>query len=551
MAWKHDGKIAAQFPWGAVNFDVVKIVYADSTHPYTANGDESNAINKVYYFPEGFDPSTVTTSNLSNYLIWHRYWEEQKILLAQNQDVCIEFIPSQDIQLTSSTPIAIFSDSSTTDEDANFAIFHESGLVVAKTTGDTIDRNVTELYGLQGQKRFLTVAGVTLKAGFKYYIQYTNKTGQKNSTFQPAYFKDEAGNYLAWVHDAVQQKSVANINSVENYLGVVTDASVWLSADEDDLIISQIGQGGLSNGDAYIRNGSYNSASIIGVSSQSLPIAEKDKLLSLNANDVFMYIGTDYVEQSTKILEQYQIYTKNSTLDSSKYKGIKTTAKGILDGLNTGDYCLYNGSNVQYIIETGHIYQKTGNIQIDDDIDLTTLSGDIAKIMAIADKSASITPYKNIAIEKGSISNTDYTGYVFTLKSGYYRDFGQNNAGYTCATVPAVDKTIYYIIDQGSLPGGGWCWAEGLWFYDSTASGDKWVFVAQNGNVSNLSNYFDMVTFASAIQEIYINGSVTSTATLSDLVKTQFNSSYISNDLKSQTLQTDKKFYLSINGQEV
>ncbi|MBR1610856.1 MAG: hypothetical protein IJ672_05145 [Methanobrevibacter sp.] len=167
--------------------------------------------------------------------------------------------------------------------------------------------------------------------------------------------------------------------------------------------------------------------------------------------------------------------------------------------------------------------------------------------MAIADKSASITPYKNIAIEKGSISYTDYTGYVFTLKSGYYRDFGQNNAGYTCAMVPTVDKTIYYIIDQGSLPGGGWCWTEGLWFYDNST----WTFVAQNGNVNNLSNYFDMVTFASAIQEIYINGSVTSTATLSDLVKTQFNSSYISNDLKSQTVQTDKKFYLSINGQEV
>lgn len=545
MAYRVDGKIACQFSWGAVNYDVKKVIVLDAMHPTSGASDERYAANKIYYIPAGVTPASF--NDLQQYRIWHRYWESQKTLLAQNQDVCIEFVPSQDIQLTASTPIAIFTDSSTSDEDANFAIFHESGLVVAKTTGDTIDPNVSELYGLSGEKRSLSVTGVTLKSGFKYYIQYTNKNGYKNSTFQPAYFQGETGNYLAWVHDSVQQKSVANINSVEHYLGVVSDASTWLSADEDDLIISQIGQGGLSNSDAYIRNDSYNSASVIGVSGQSLPIAEKDKLLSLNANDVFMYIGTDYVEQSTKILEQYQIYTKNSTLDSSKYKGIKTTAKGILDGLNTGDYCLYNGSNVQYIIEAGHIYQKTGNIRIDDDIDLTTLSGDLAKIMAIANKSASSTPYKNIAIEKGSITNTDYTGYVFTLKSGYYRDFGQNDAGYTCATVPTVDKTIYYIIDQGQLPGGGWCWAEGLWFYDS----GTWTFVAQDGNVSSLSNYFDMVTFASAIQEIYINGSVTSTATLSDLVKTHFNSSYISNDLKSQTLQTDKKFYLSINGQEV
>ena len=548
MAYRVDGKIACQFSWGAVNYDVKKVIVLDAMHPTSGASDERYAANKIYYIPAGVTPASF--NDLQQYRIWHRYWESQKTLLAQNQDVCIEFVPLQDIQLTASTPIAIFTDSSTSDEDANFAIFHESGLVVAKTTGDTIDPNVSELYGLSGEKRSLSVTGVTLKAGFKYYIQYTNKNGYKNSTFQPAYFQGETGNYLAWVHDSVQQKSVANINSVEHYLGVVSDASTWLSADEDDLIISQIGQGGLSNSDAYIRNGSYNSASVIGVSGQSLPIAEKDKLLSLNANDVFMYIGTDYVEQSTKILEQYQIYTKNSTLDSSKYKGIKTTAKGILDGLNTGDYCLYNGSNVQYIIEAGHIYQKTGNIQIDDDIDLTALSGDIVKIMAIADKSASITPYRNIAIKQGSINNNDYTGYVFTLKSGYYRDFGQNNAGYTCATVPTVDKTIYYITDTGEVPGGGWVWAAGLWFYDSTA-GEKWKFVAQDGNVSSLSSYFDMVTFASAIQEIYISGSVTSTATLSDLVKTHFNSSYISNDLKSQTLQTDKKFYLSINGQEV
>ena len=230
-------------------------------------------------------------------------------------------------------------------------------------------------------------------------------------------------------------------------------------------------------------------------------------------------------------------------------EGIKTTAKGILDDLNQYDYCIYNGDTIQSIVEKGHIYQKTGNITIADEIDLTSISGDVAKIMAILNKSASSTPYGNIAIEKGSINNTNYTGYVFTLNSGYYRDFGQNDAGYTHTTVPTVDKTIYYITDTGELPGGGYAWSAGLWLYDSTAS-EIWKCVAVDGNVFTL-NFFDMITFASSIQEMFIASGITLDGDLTTLAKTHYNGDYISNNLRGETVQTDKKFYLEINGSEV
>lgn len=535
-SWKYDGKIAGNFPWGAVNFDVKKIIFADSTHTYSQDGDETNAVNKIYYIPAGVIP---TQANLESFRIWYRY--QVNDLVSGTQNVCIEYVPKDDVQLSS---LAIFTNDAESSKTVNFGIIHESGLVVYLSTEDDVGDQITK-YNLSGYRRYKSsMSGITLKKGLKYYIQWTNT----NHTFKPAYFENTAGNYLNWTHGNLQGKSVANLNSAKTYLGVVTDVATWLAADENDFMISGVGQGGLSNSEAFVRNAT--TVSTIGEIGTALSVSEKDKLLRLSSGSTFAYLGNDYSESSTKILDPYHIYTKNNTLDNTKYKGIKTTAKGILDDLNQYDYCIYNGDTIQSIVEKGHIYQKTGNIIINDEIDLTSISGDVAKIMAILNKSASRTPYGNIAIEKGSISQTDYTGYVFTLKSGYYRDFGQNDAGYTCATVPTVDKTIYYITDQGSLPGGGWCWSEGLWFYDSTA-GEKWKFVAQNGNVSNLDNYVTMITFASAIQEIYINGSITLNGDLTILAKTHYTGSYISNDLRGQTVQTDKKFYLEINGSEV
>ena len=539
MPYKVDGKIACQFPWGSVNYDVKKVIVLDALHPTSGASDERYAANKIYYIPAGVTPASF--NDLQQYRIWHRYWETQKTLLAQNQDVCIEFVPSEDIQLTQYTPIAIFTDSTTSDEDANFAIIHESGLVVAKTTGDTIDPNVSELYGLSGEKRFLSVSGVTLKAGFKYYIQYTNKTGQKTSTFKPAYFKDEVGNYLAWVHDSVQEKSVANINSLNDYLGVVTSAAVWLAASEDDFMISMIGQGGLNNTYAYVRNGVANGAEVIGQDMQTLPAAEKDKFLDLANGDSFMYIGNNYTESGVDVFQSQKIYTKNNTLDSTKYKGIKTTAKGILDDLALYDYCLYNGNSISQIVTQNHVYQKIGSLDISSDIDLTVYSTNTEMLFNIIRLSSSVSPYGNVAIKDGYMYYGDKTGYVYKLKSNYTVDLGPNNEGYSGSSAPHVTNCIYYLNDNTAT------WQAGMWMWD----GSTWVLVGCNDSAGTLENFFDITTFADAVQEVNLSGSADLVGQLSDLVKTTFNGTYISNSVREQTVQTDKKFYLSINGQEV
>ena len=550
MSWKIDGKIGfliSNQGSGQAHWDTHRLLFQP---PGSTTQEE---IEKVYYLPASVCASLQNmteaerNTEIAKWLVWKRYWEEQKTLVAGTLTVCIEVDLKDEPNDINLSNFAIFTADSESSTTVNVGIFHESGIVVYKSNVDNIDYNTSEKYGLSGERRVVqSISNVVLKKGLKYYIQYTNTN---NPPFKPAYFSEGSGNYLNWSNGNLQQKSVADLNSVAKYLGVISNVSTWLTADENDFMISEIGQGGLTNSNAYIRNAT--TVSTIGEIGTALSVSEKDKLLRLSSGSIFAYLGNDYVESYTKILDPYHIYTKNNTLDNTKYKGIKTTAKGILDDLNQYDYCIYNGDTIQSIVEKGHIYQKTGNITIDDEIDLTSISGDVVKIMAILNKSASSTPYGNIAIEKGSINNTNYTGYVFTLKSGYYRDFGQNDAGYTCATVPSVDKTIYYITDTGSLPGGGYAWTAGLWFYDSTASGDKWVFVAQDGNVSSLSNYLDMVTFASAIQEMFIASGITLNGDLTELAKTYYNGNYISNDLRGETVQTDKKFYLEINGREV
>ena len=539
MAWKIDGKIAGHFPnSNPSNRDAYRIVFAPPGETSVSNFEE---IEKVYFVPAGVQ---ITQSNLQNYLVWRRYWEEppaQRTLVAGNQDVCIEFVPSQDIQLTQYTPIAIFTDSTTSDEDANFAIIHESGLVVAKTRGDTIDPNVSELYGLSGEKRFLSVTGVTLKAGYKYYIQYTNKTNQKTSTFKPAYFQNEVGNYLVWVHDTVQDKSVANINSLNNYLGVVTNAAVWLAASEDDFMISMIGQGGLNNTYAYVRNDVANGAEVIGQDMQTLPAAEKDKFLDLANGDSFMYIGNNYTESGVDVFQSQKIYTKNNTLDSTKYKGIKTTAKGILDDLDLHDYCLYNGSSVSQIVTQNHVYEKIASLDISSDIDLTVYSTNTEMLFNIIRLSSSVSPYGNVAIKAGYMYYSDRTGYVYKLKSNYTVDLGPNNEGYSGSSAPHVTNCIYYLNDATAT------WQAGMWMWN----GSGWTIVGCNDSAGTLENFFDITTFADAVQEVNLTGSVDLVGQLSDLVKSTFNGNYISNSVREQTVQTDKKFYLSIDGQEV
>lgn len=191
MPWKHDGKIAMQFNWGAVNYDAVKIVYADNSHPYTADGDETNAINKVYYFPDGFDPANLNSSNLDDYLFWHRYWEEQPIVrqLANDTDggyLLMKYETMSDVTVSSTSVFTTVNN----DNGRRVYILDDNGILYAKSDATETKVADTTIHGLTAIKRTTIFSpAVTLKAEHTYWIQYYFEGMQNN----PDAYYTEAG----------------------------------------------------------------------------------------------------------------------------------------------------------------------------------------------------------------------------------------------------------------------------------------------------------------------------------------------------------------------
>ena len=109
-----------------------------------------------------FGALSVKQIYFGNVLIWEK-GGTVRTLLAGTQFVSFEFIPTEDITLDH---IGIFTSDAYTGTTINFAIYHESGLVVAKTNADTA-QNTEEKYGLTGQRRIVAVNG-DLRGTFKF-----------------------------------------------------------------------------------------------------------------------------------------------------------------------------------------------------------------------------------------------------------------------------------------------------------------------------------------------------------------------------------------------
>ena len=160
MAYKVDGKIACQFSWGAVNYDVKKVIVLDAMHPTSGASDERYAANKIYYIPAGVTPASF--NDLQQYRIWHRYWESPIVrqLVAGDKNVAIEYTPVANIIISG---IEIFTSQDSSNTNGRVKIIHESGLYVGSVNGDAKDGS-TELYGLTGWKRYVNNAGIQLYA---------------------------------------------------------------------------------------------------------------------------------------------------------------------------------------------------------------------------------------------------------------------------------------------------------------------------------------------------------------------------------------------------
>mgnify|MGYP003311271048 CR=1 FL=1 len=131
MTWKVDGKIAMNFPRSGVpNRDTYQIRFAP-----TGCSEESQIleIEKVYFVPAG---ATVTQANLSQYLVWHRYWESSSYVPYDN--TCSIIITGDDT--TQKFTVQVMKDG----EDITSSLDHLKGwaYIVKAATREIIDNRV-------------------------------------------------------------------------------------------------------------------------------------------------------------------------------------------------------------------------------------------------------------------------------------------------------------------------------------------------------------------------------------------------------------------------
>lgn len=542
----HIGKIGFHFPARSnPNLDTYDIKFLP-TGQTASSIDDFAQVDKVYAIPAGVTISSV--ADLQNYVVWEL---RNRTLVAGTQTVCIEYVVPNgendtDINLSSFGIFTADSESSTT---VNVGIFHESGIVVYKSNVDNIDHNTSEKYSLTGERRLVqSISNVVLKKGLKYYIQYTNT----NNTFKPAYFSEGSGNYLNWSHGSLQQdKSVANLNSVNKYLGVLSDIATWIAADENDFMISN-GVAGLSNTYAYIRNGVANGAVVIGTGSD-FTIAEKDKFLKLNSGDYFYYTGHDVSENGTVVLKNKEMHTKTNTLDNSLYKGTKSTAKGILDDLEIDEYCIFDGTSTTDLIN-GNIYKKKLDVNVQGEY--TTQAGSYGREFTdevnLIGLSYDSNGNKSIAVT-GYMWNALITGNVYTLKSNYTAKFnkqGSTFAGYAAADITTGSSgDLFYFSTAGTTPLTGQYVEVAIYSYDGSTL--TRITGPGYGSAPAYWALFDEVDMSDTIEAVSLVGSANREGDISILTKTSYNGDYISNNLRGETVQTGTKFYLEINGKEV
>lgn len=191
----------------------------------------SKAITDLY-----FGSKAVLQVYFGSKLIWEKVG---KRLVAGNQNVAIEYVPTADITVNS---IEIFTSQTAAATNGRIKILHESGLFVGAIDGNTTDAS-TERYGLTGVPRSVSNVGVTLYAGKKYYIVFQDST---NETYYPAYFQNETGNYKVYANTTQSTSiNVGDLSVLGNFLGgicpsrhITKDDKVYLlSLNEDDSFV--------------------------------------------------------------------------------------------------------------------------------------------------------------------------------------------------------------------------------------------------------------------------------------------------------------------------
>lgn len=306
----HWGKIGCHFPARAnPNADVWNIEFLPK------GGSSTSVIDRVYMVPDGVTINSI--AELQHYIVW----TTDVTLVPESDAVCIEFVPPYDIELSN---VAIFCESSESSTSVNFAVVHESGLVVAKNNGDTVTQNVTK-FGTTGQRRVTAVSGVTLKKGLKYYIQYTNG----NNSFKPVVMDGWYGNYKIFTHGNIQSKNVANLNNAGNWIGVIDNTMGIFNYKPGDFFMWQSSgwTPGMQNGHIYMRSNigaGLRFSGVVGNPSNpsSLTAADLTNLLAKPYQSAFLWYINGYSGMTSgDIYQKTTNFNANNTplIDFTEY----------------------------------------------------------------------------------------------------------------------------------------------------------------------------------------------------------------------------------------
>ncbi len=438
MAWKVDGKIgylATGQTEGNPQQDTYRILYQ-------APGQNTQTeIEKVYYLAPGGNPATDLQ------LVWHRYIMA-RILLAGNQNVAIEYVPTVDITVNSIEIFTSQTDPSSSQTSGRIKLIHESGLYVGAFDGNTTDPS-TEKYGLTGVLRSVSNVGVTLYAGEKYYLVFHDGN---TSLYYPAYFQNENGNYIANFVDNSQASSIytyQNITAIKDYLPA--------------------GAGDIQE-------------------------ADLQSILKLDTNELFLWNGNNLVINQTVIIHDDHL-------------GKKLTEKVTNPPITTSDADIWNYSDQQIFIRhsygsdvTQRIWKKTKTTSNDGSFSTTTSNGTISTgeiLLALKNGTSSYSKIlADTPLHHGGDPWWSYVGSNISLKSGY-------KVGLTDLTpltsVPQnpVDNTFYYFA-QSIAESTVSTWSDCIVIYEN----NTWKALTPYGGTDNFKPYLNSQSLDSIIEQI-------------------------------------------------
>lgn len=455
-----------------------------------------------------------------NTLVWEKI---VKRLVAGNQNVAIEYIPSQDISVTD---IGIFTNENSTGRTPHVKIFHSLGLCVAAADGDVQTTN-QELYELNGSNHDAVIQAITLKAGQKYYIVYSRGYGSGND-FYPAYFQNTNGNYKIYESEAAaSQTTIVDMSSFGNNLGNCSDITTFIEASENDYMLWSGSVQGYTSNRIYVRSSTELDGTYIGTfGSQGLDAAELLTIGQLDENDIFTWGGWDYAG-----LKQNTTYQRNSSYPKTKFiKAVTVLTDGYDVGV--GNIFTYDTSFyvMNYVIDK--ITTLTENTDIRKTVECLMKCNDTTSLHQVVPQlwyGANRILRRKVEGQITKLSTTPLTG------------------AYTTETLGVADGDILFVDYNFTYNDVRVANNESIVKY-SSANDSFTVLAVQYDSTGVWNNIFEEISSGLYTQHSASDVLKSGTIDFTTLIKSTHtpDSTFL-----NATVNTDKKFYLKINGNEV